>query len=60
VGRGLARHLVATTSCALASAGTMPFLHVSPQNTRAIRLYEQNGYVTRTAIAFWSLARRGV
>ncbi|MBL9016940.1 MAG: GNAT family N-acetyltransferase [Myxococcales bacterium] len=58
VGRGLARHLLATASTELREAGTTPFLHVSPQNTRAVRLYEQNGYRTRTGIAFWSLARR--
>lgn len=56
VGRGLARHLLATVSTDLLVAGTTPFLHVSPQNTRAVRLYEQNGFRTRMPIAFWSLA----
>lgn len=57
VGRGLARHLLATVCAELSSAGTTPFLHVGQQNARAIRLYEQNGFRTRTPIAFWSLAR---
>ena len=54
VGKGLARHLLATATAQLFAEGTTPFLHVSPQNTRAVRLYEQNGFVQRTAIAFWS------
>jgi len=58
VGRGLARHLLAAASTELRAAGTTPFLHVSAQNTRAVRLYEQNGYRTRTGLAFWSLAPR--
>lgn len=56
-GRGLARHLLAYATNRLFEEGATPFLHVSPTNTRAIRLYEQNGYVTRAAIAFSSLQR---
>ncbi len=52
VGRGLARRLLAHLCTDLAARGITPFLHVSPSNTRAIRLYGQNGFVTRTAIAF--------
>ena len=57
VGRGLARHLLAHASNRLFEERTTPFLHVSPKNERAVRLYEQNHYRTRTPIAFWSLRR---
>jgi ribosomal protein S18 acetylase RimI-like enzyme len=55
VGRGLARALLAFLTADLVASGTQPFLHVSPSNERARRLYEQNGYRTRRMIAFWSL-----
>ena len=35
----------------------MPFLHVSQDNQRAMRLYAQNGYHLRCEIPFWSLRR---
>jgi ribosomal protein S18 acetylase RimI-like enzyme len=56
-GRGLARHLLAHASNRLFDERTTPFLHVSPKNERAIRLYEQNYYRTRTAVPFWALRR---
>jgi predicted GNAT family acetyltransferase len=34
-----------------------PFLHVSKDNLRVIRLYAQNGYRDRREIPFWSLCR---
>jgi predicted GNAT family acetyltransferase len=37
--------------------GRLPFLHVSRDNARAVRLYEQNGYRLRRTIPFWSLQR---
>ena len=58
LGRGYARRLMAWLSNDLLAQGLMPFLHVSRQNSRALALYENNGYRTRTGIAFWSLARR--
>lgn len=54
-GRGLARRLLAFLTNDILRRGETPFLHVSPQNQRAKGLYEQSGYATRTAIAFWSL-----
>ena len=33
----------------------VPFLHVSPQNTRALSLYGQNGWRKRVELPFWSL-----
>ncbi len=57
VGRGLARRLLAHASNAIFVAGETPFLHVSPANTRAVQLYEQNGYRRRIDMPFWSLRR---
>jgi GNAT superfamily N-acetyltransferase len=57
VGRGLARRLLAHASNAIFAAGETPFLHVSPANTRALQLYEQNGYRRRIDVPFWSLRR---
>jgi ribosomal protein S18 acetylase RimI-like enzyme len=57
VGRGLARALLAFLTADLVARGTQPFLHVSPTNERARRLYEQNGYHTRRMIEFTALRR---
>jgi ribosomal protein S18 acetylase RimI-like enzyme len=58
VGQGLARRLLAYLTNDILQTGATPFLHVSPQNQRAIRLYAQNGYRTRSQVAFWSLRRQ--
>lgn len=58
-GRGYARRLLAFLSNDVLARGLTPFLHVSPENTRALQLYEHNGYRTRCAIPFWSLRRAG-
>jgi len=57
LGRGYARRLVAQLSNDNLARGRLPFLHVSPQNQRAKRLYEQLGYRLRRDIGFWSLDR---
>ncbi|MHB1271360.1 MAG: GNAT family N-acetyltransferase [Rhodanobacter sp.] len=57
LGRGYARRLVAQLSNDNRARGRLPFLHVSPQNRRAKRLYEQLGYRLRRDIGFWSLGR---
>jgi len=57
VGRGLARRLLTHASNELLARGEMPFLHVSPDNERAVRLYESNGYRRRIDVPFWSVAR---
>ncbi len=57
VGRGLARRLLAIAVGAIFAQDEVPFLHVSPANTRAVQLYEQNGFRLRAAIPFWSVAR---
>jgi ribosomal protein S18 acetylase RimI-like enzyme len=57
VGRGLARRLLAYASNEVVARGETPFLHVSPANERALRLYEQNGYRGRIDVPFWSVQR---
>lgn len=57
LGRGLARRLLARACNDVFDDGAAPFLHVSPDNTRARELYERNGFRTRVAIPFWSLRR---
>lgn len=56
-GRGYARHLLAWLSNDTIARGRTPFLHVSQENVRAKRLYDQNGYRDRAEIPFWSLRR---
>lgn len=58
-GHGYARRLLAWLSNDNLERGRIPFLHVSQQNQRAMRLYERNGYHIRREIAFWSLRRVG-
>jgi GNAT superfamily N-acetyltransferase len=57
VGRGLARRVLTILGGDIARSGAMAFLHVAPTNTRAITLYEQNGYRRRTPISFAALRR---
>lgn len=58
-GRGYARRLLAWLSNDNLERGRTPFLHVSRDNQRAKRLYEQAGYHHRPGIGFWSLRRAG-
>jgi ribosomal protein S18 acetylase RimI-like enzyme len=55
VGRGYARRLLAFLANDLLARGQTPFLHVSPSNTRALELYETNGWRVRARPRFWSL-----
>jgi len=57
VGRGYARRLLAMLGNDVLERGLQPFLHVSHENLRAKRLYEQTGYRLRRDIGFWSLRR---
>lgn len=57
LGRGYARRLTAMLTNDTLAQGRLPFLHVSHDNTRAKRLYEQLGYRVRRDIPFWSLER---
>ena len=56
-GRGYARRLLVWLSNGILERGRTPFLHVSQENLRAKRLYDQNGYHDRCEISFWSLRR---
>jgi GNAT superfamily N-acetyltransferase len=56
-GRGYARRLTAMLANDTLARGRTPFLHVSHENTRAKRLYEQIGFHHRRDIGFWSLRR---
>ncbi|GAB2609740.1 GNAT family N-acetyltransferase [Novilysobacter erysipheiresistens] len=56
-GRGYARRLTAMLSNDLLARGSLPFLHVSHENRRALQLYQQLGYLHRRDIGFWSLRR---
>jgi ribosomal protein S18 acetylase RimI-like enzyme len=56
-GRGYARRLTALLTNDTLAHGRLPFLHVSYENPRALRLYEQLGYTLRSDVGFWSLRR---
>jgi ribosomal protein S18 acetylase RimI-like enzyme len=56
-GRGYARRLTAMLANDTLARGHTPFLHVSHENSRAKRLYEQVGFRHRRDIGFWSLRR---
>jgi ribosomal protein S18 acetylase RimI-like enzyme len=56
-GRGLARRLLAHATNELLERQERPFLHVSPDNARALQLYLQNGYRVRAELPFASLHR---
>ena len=56
-GRGYARRLTAMLTNENLARGRTPFLHASFENHRALRMYEQLGYVYRPDIGFWSLRR---
>jgi ribosomal protein S18 acetylase RimI-like enzyme len=56
-GRGYARRLTAVLSNDNLQRGRTPFLHVSHENARAKRMYEQMGYRHRRDIGFWSIRR---
>jgi ribosomal protein S18 acetylase RimI-like enzyme len=58
-GCGYARRLTAFLSNDTLQRGRTPFLHVSHENGRAMRLYQQLGYRPRRDIPFWSLQRVG-
>ncbi|MDG6347767.1 GNAT family N-acetyltransferase [Luteimonas sp. 8-5] len=54
-GLGYARRLTAWLTNQTLAQGRLPFLHVSPDNTRARLLYERMGFRLRRHIPFWSL-----
>ena len=56
-GRGYAQRLTAFLTNDTLAHGRTPFLHVSHENARALRLYEHMGYTLRRDIGFWALRR---
>jgi ribosomal protein S18 acetylase RimI-like enzyme len=56
-GRGYAQRLVAQVTRDVFAVGLLPFLHVSPGNTRAKQVYERLGYVDRRAVVLYALHR---
>lgn len=48
LGRGYARSLMAEAASRIRARGETPFLHVLPENARAIELYERLGFLKRT------------
>ena len=57
LGRGHARRLTAFLCNDLLAGGLLPFLHVSPSNTRALGLYEAMGFRHRAGLRFSALRR---
>ncbi len=57
IGRGYAGRLTAMLANDTLARGALPFLHVSHENPRALRLYERLGFRHRRDIGFWSLRR---
>ena len=51
-GSGLAGRLVGAVMAAAQERGAVPFLHVASDNTTAIRLYRQLGFVPRREVSF--------
>ena len=58
VGRGHARRLTVFLTNRTLARGDVPFLHVSPDNTRAVELYQRLGYQVRRTLPFGALRRR--
>ncbi|PZR38988.1 MAG: GNAT family N-acetyltransferase [Azospira oryzae] len=56
-GKGLASQLVAFTVNRILAENKTPLLHVVESNTKAIRLYEKLGFMTRRKISLWNLVR---
>ncbi|WP_369753381.1 GNAT family N-acetyltransferase [Flavobacterium sp. WC2409] len=56
-GKGYAKQLVAHTANAIFDQNKIPFLHVAEANVGAIKLYEKLGFITRTKISIWQIAK---
>jgi predicted GNAT family acetyltransferase len=52
LGHGYATVLIKTLMARICSRGEMPFLHVRPENVRAIQLYERLGFSTRASMHY--------
>lgn len=56
-GQGYAKQLIAHTVNNIFSQNNTPYLHVAENNTVAIRLYENLGFITRHRISFWNIVK---
>jgi predicted GNAT family acetyltransferase len=56
-GRGYARRLVTVLVNENWQNGVVPFLHVLPENSRAIGLYERLGFMTRREMHILAASR---
>ncbi len=60
LGNGFARTLIRNQISRMAAAGSVPFLHVLPENTPARSLYEKLGFRDRTEMMYYVLIRQPV
>jgi ribosomal protein S18 acetylase RimI-like enzyme len=58
LGHGYASALIGMLMDRICSRGELPFLHVRPQNTRAIHVYERLGFRKRTSLHYVVLRRQ--
>lgn len=56
-GKGHARRLIDSQIRQIRAEGKIPYLHVRADNTRAHRIYEQMGFVTRTEMIIYVVAK---
>ena len=56
-GKGYARQLLLSQASRIKAEGNIPFLHVRDDNTRAIKVYEGLGFVTRQQLHFYVLQK---
>lgn len=59
-GRGYAQHLLSLLCRRSFERGFTPFLHVYPDNTRAIGVYRRLGFADRTQLPLWLLHKADV
>lgn len=57
--RGFAAYLVTQLCGQISRRGSTPFLHVSPDNVRARKLYERLGFTVRAELGLWYVTRTG-
>ena len=57
-GQGYAKQLITHTVNNIFNQNKIPYLHVVENNTNAISLYENLGFVTRRKISFWHISKK--
>lgn len=58
VGQGHAGMVILSLITTIIQEKKVPFLHVSPQNTKALRLYEKLGFKYRRDLTLYALQKR--